>query len=401
MKPLYIIAGEPSGDLLGASLMAHLRQVDPHILFEGIGGPQMEALGLQSLFPIEDISVMGFGEVLRHLPRIYKRFHETIDHIKKVSPQALITIDCPSFSLKISKKFKGYSFPLIHYTAPSVWAWRPGRAKEISSFLDHLMCLLPFEPPYFTCHGLRASFVGHPLADKNWDLINPLTHKDLSAKDDDGLKGFPSQGDGIADPLRLVVLPGSRNAEVERMAPLFRDAILCFQEIYPHPVQVICPCFDRFSGFLDRIFSPWNPVIITDKDDRYRAMKTGDLALGTSGTVILELALMGIPTISAYDMNPLSRWIARKLVKIPHATLPNILLSKAIVPEFLLENAQPSLIAQSMVSIIQNKKYSLLQRSSSIDLLNMLRPLEGSSGKAAASCVLKILKEKSSNMQDH
>src|SRR5690606_18985 len=208
---VFIVAGEPSGDALAAPLMRALRSRAPHISFFGVGGPLMTAEGLKSLFPMDELSVMGLFEVLPRLPRLLRRIDQTADAARRIAPDVFITVDAPDFSFRVARKLLGTAFPKIHYVAPSVWAWRPGRAKKIAALYDHLLTLLPFEPPYFEAEGLPANFVGHSVVESGANL-------------GDGA-AFRARG-GIGDSERLLMLlPGSRRGEVTRHLPIFRGVV--------------------------------------------------------------------------------------------------------------------------------------------------------------------------------
>jgi lipid-A-disaccharide synthase len=339
----YIIAGEPSGDQLGAKLMASLKkQTKNQVDFKGIGGLAMENEGLQSLFPMGDISLMGFVEIVPHLTNILGRLKETIADIKKTKPDVLITIDCPGFSLRVAKKVKKLGIPVIHYSVPSVWGWRPGRAKKYAKILTHAMALFPFEPSYFVKEGLPCTFVGHPLVEME---IGQATGDNFRKK-----YKIPSNA------TVLCLLPGSRVAEVKKLLPVFKEALMKLRE-KKKDFYIIIPTLPFLRDLVEEEVLSWKiPTIITiDQQEKYQAMVASTIALAASGTVSLELALAGVPMVITYKVNPMTAWIVRKLIRVRHVCLVNIILGKAVVPELLQEKCDPHLIAEELQNLLQIK----------------------------------------------
>jgi lipid-A-disaccharide synthase len=327
---IFIIAGEASGDSLGASLMRGLKELRPDIEFRGVGGREMEGEGLKSLFPMQELSVMGLAEVLPSLPRILKRMSQTIKAVLDFRPQALITIDSPDFCFRVAKKIKARSKDIrcIHYVAPSVWAWRPGRAKKVAGFLDHLLTLLPFEPPYFEEHGLKATFVGHPI-------IERLSHRG------DGERFRKAHGLTVSQPL-LCLLPGSRMTELNRLLDKFGETAAALLRDR-HSLGIVIPTLPHLKGHIEKFFvgKGINPVVIDDMNEKFDCFSATTVALAASGTVSLELALCDAPHIIAYDLGRMSTWIAKRAIRTQWVNLVNIILQRPAVPELLLENCQP------------------------------------------------------------
>ncbi|KKJ77543.1 lipid-A-disaccharide synthase [Kiloniella litopenaei] len=342
---IYLIAGEPSGDQLGARLMAALKQeTGGKIRFAGIGGERMSAEGLESLFPISEISVMGLAEVLPHIPNILRRIKQTKEHILKIKPSALVTIDAPGFSLKVSKGLKGQSIPLIHYVAPSVWAWKPKRAEKVSRYLDHLLTLLPFEPPYFEKHGLETTFVGHPVLEGE-----QITEADRDAICDE-FSLDPSA------PI-LTVLPGSRRGEVLRLGPLFKEAVIELRKSLPN-LQCVIPTVSNVRPFIDELIEQWpTPVrVIEGVKGKHKAFKCSDVALAASGTVALELAVDHVPTVVAYKVSPVTAFFAKFLLKIKYVSLANILLNREVQPELIQKNCNVPDIVKHISSLFRDRQ---------------------------------------------
>lgn len=346
-KPLriFLIAGESSGDSLGANLMRVLKDLHPNVQFSGVGGRRMAAAGLVSLFPMEELSVMGVAEILPKLFHILARIRQTTQAILKGQPDAVITIDSPDFCFRVVKKVKAVtkSIPCIHYVAPSVWAWRPGRAKTVAGFLDHILTLLPFEPPYFEQHGLRATFVGHPVVER-------MSHRG------DGTRFRRKYGIRETQPV-LCLLPGSRMSEVSRLLEKFcitADIVLR----HKHDAVIVVPTLPHLRKYVESFFvgKGINPIIFEGEEDKFDCFSASAIALAASGTVSLELALTDTPHIIAYRFNGFSGWLAKKLIKTPYANLVNILLNRPAVPELLQERCEPDLMAQALIKLLEQKE---------------------------------------------
>ncbi len=332
----FLIAGEPSGDRLGAALMAGLRALSPGVEFAGVGGPLMQASGLLSLFPMEELSVMGIAEVLPKYFALKRRIAEAAKAALASNPAALITIDSPDFCLRVAALVKAARPDLrtIHYVAPSVWAWRPGRAAKMARVIDHVLALLPFEPPYMTAHGMTCDFVGHPV------VAEPLASPQEMAL---------MTGSG---PL-ILALPGSRKAEVTRLAPVI-GAVLA-QVKSAHPLaRVVLPTVRGVAGLVRDVSSDWPiaPMIIEDAALKRAAFAAADVAIAASGTVSLELAANGCPMVIAYDMHPLTLWLMRRAALIDTVTLVNLVAETRVVPEFIGDRCTADLIAPAVLGLL-------------------------------------------------
>ena len=318
MTRLFLIAGEPSGDRLGAALMRGLRVLEPEIGIAGIGGPEMIAEGLQSLFPMEVLSVMGLSEVLPRLPDLFRRRDQAADAITEMQPDALVTIDSPDFCLRVASRARAATPTLrtIHYVAPSVWAWRKGRAAKMARSIDHVLALLPFEPPLMEAAGMTCDFVGHPVV------------SEPQATDAEIALFKAAHGDRIA-----LVLPGSRRGEVSRLAPVFGRAL----EQLPKDARVVVPTVPYLADMVRDLTRLWpgNPLVVTDAAEKRTAFGAATAALAASGTVSLELAASGTPMVIAYDMSWLSWQIISRMMKIDTVTLVNLVAEQKAVPEFL------------------------------------------------------------------
>ncbi|MFC3676606.1 lipid-A-disaccharide synthase [Ferrovibrio xuzhouensis] len=349
-RPLRValIAGEPSGDALGASLMRALRrETDDAVVFSGIGGAQMIGQGMQSRFPIVDLAVMGLVEVLPRIRLLRRRIDETARFLLADPPDIAVTIDSPGFTRRVAQKLAGRSFPLVHYVAPTVWAWRPGRARRLARLYDHLLAILPFEPPYFEVVGLPTTYVGHPAV----ETIAAIRRTEAAAVEDG--RGFRVRHDIPADRQILAVLPGSRQGEVRRLLPVF-DAVLRLLKGAGLNLHLVIPTVETVAETVHSAAAdlPFPALVVEQSAERYAAMLTADAALAASGTATLELGLAGVPTVLAYRVNALTAAIVRRLLRTPYAGLVNILSGREVMPEFLQENCRAERIAPALLPLL-------------------------------------------------
>ncbi len=339
----YLIAGEPSGDALGAALMAGLKQLIPDVEFHGVGGPLMQAHGLASQFPMDELSIMGIAEVLPKYRALKRRIAECSDAVSRLQPDALITIDSPDFSLRVAKLVKASSdIKTIHYVAPSVWAWRAGRAAKMARVIDHVLALLPFEPPLMHAAGMGCDFVGHPVV--SVPLAGPAEIAAFREKH------------AIDDAPLLLALPGSRRGEVERLAPIFGQTLAHLTKARPD-LKVVLPAAGAVAERVREMVADWPsaPIIIAgDAGEKRAAFGAADVALAASGTVSLELAAASTPMVIAYDMNWFSRIMIKRLLKIDTVTLVNLVSDTRVVPEFLGAACVPDKIAAGVLAVMDN-----------------------------------------------
>lgn len=336
---LFLIAGEPSGDRLGAALMAGLKTLHPGVSFHGVGGPLMQAEGLHSLFPMEELSVMGIAEVLPRYLHLKRRIREAAAAALADLPAAMITIDSPDFCLRVAAIVKAARPDLrtIHYVAPSVWAWRPGRAVKMAKVIDHVLALLPFEPPYMTAAGMSCDFVGHPV------VAEALATPEETAR---------LAGEG---PL-ILALPGSRRGEVSRLAPVIGQVLGLIRAVHPK-ARVALPTVRGVADLVRDLSADWPiaPQIIEDKALKRAAFAAADVAIAASGTVSLELAANGCPMVIAYDLHPISLWLMRRAALIDTVTLVNLVSDSRAVPEFIGERCRADLIAPALLGLLQDR----------------------------------------------
>ena len=335
----FVIAGEPSGDKLGAALMAGLRQVHPDVGFSGIGGPLMQAQGLTSLFPMEELSVMGLAEVLPKYFALKRRIAQAAKAAVAAQPCALITIDSPDFCLRVAKlvKVANPALRTIHYVAPSVWAWRAGRAAKMAGVIDHVLALLPFEPPYMTAAGMTCDFVGHPV------VAEPLA----TAQECNSF--------GPIQRPMILCLPGSRRSEVTRLAPIFGQALAKLAVAHPG-LSVALPTLPHLKGLVQSLTQDWaiQPRLILDPAEKRAAFALADVALAASGTVSLELAANQTPMVIAYQMHPVSFWLVRRMALVDTVTLVNLVSDTRFVPELLGPACMPDAIAAALTKVLHN-----------------------------------------------
>ena len=342
---IFIIAGEPSGDALGGALMAALKlRSNGAIRFAGIGGERMAEQGLRSMVPLHELAIMGLAEVLPRIRQILRRVRETVDAVVAMRPAAVVTIDSSGFTWRVAQRLRerGERVTLIHYVAPMVWAWRAAKARKIARWYDHLMTLLPFEPPFFAAIGLSCHYVGHPVLESGAERGDGAAFR---------------RRHGIAAAARvLCLLPGSRRGEVARLLPIYRRAVAALLRRCPGLVLVL-PTVDHVAEEVCEATRSWPvPVtIVRGQAEKFAAFAASDAALAASGTVLLELAMAELPVVVAYKMNPLTGWLARRLVKSRFVNLVNIILDRLVVPELLLEQCTPDRLSSALADLLDDE----------------------------------------------
>jgi lipid-A-disaccharide synthase len=377
---IFVVSGEPSGDNLAARLMAALKaETGGRVRFAGVGGPQSEKQGLQSLFPMNELSLMGLAEVLPHLPLLARRIRETKEAVLSLKPDAVVTVDSPDFTLRVAARLRGSGIPVIHYVAPQLWAWRPGRARKLAAKINHLMALLPFEVPFFTQYGVPCSYVGHPAIESG------AGHGDGPA--------FRARHRLPADATLLCVIPGSRPGEVRRMLPIFADAIRLLQARHAD-LHVIIPVVHNAEEAVREAIRDWPlPVLLlTDLSERFDAFAASDAAMAKSGTVTLELALAGVPMAVAYKVNAATAFVVRRMLSVQHASLANLLVARAIIPEFIQENCTPQKLADAVEAVLKPGEAREAQRAGFREVVEVLGDPEPPPSVRAARVVLDVIK---------
>ena len=374
---VFVIAGEASGDKLGAALMAGLKQLRADVQFDGVGGPLMQAEGLTSRFPMDELSVMGLAEILPKYRALKARIRQMADAVLKTKPDLLITIDSPDFCLRVARLVKAASdIRTVHYVAPTVWAWRPGRAQKMAAHIDHVLALFPFEPPFMEAAGMDCDFVGHPV------VTDPIATAEEAAE----------LGSGTV----VLVLPGSRKGEVSRLAGRFGDAVTRIARRLPNAMFEIPTTAGVHDLVKERVAS-WSvpdtvPVTVLDpaSSDKAAWFRRADVALAASGTVSLELAANGTPMVIAYDMAWLSRMIISRMLRVDTVTLVNLVSDTRVVPEFIGANCVAGPIADAVLEVLADPQ----AQKAAMDL-TMQRLGQGGKppGLRAAEAVLQRAKQ--------
>lgn len=340
-QKIWLVAGEDSGDQLGAKLIRALRALSPTPLtLGGVGGEAMGAEGFSSLFPIDDVAVMGYLPVLARARTLLRRIRETVDDVVAAKPDVLVIIDSPGFTHAVATRVRQRlpNLPIVDYVSPSVWAWRPWRAKGMVPFIDHVLALLPFEPEaHRRLGGPPCSYVGHPL-------IERLSELRPSPEEQAIREGRPPV---------LAVLPGSRRSEIERLMPVFGRAIAELTKRVG-PFEIELPAVSRHKALIERLAVAWerDPRIVHTEPAKYATFRRARAALAASGTVTLELALSGVPMVVAYKVSRVEEVIARRLIQVPTIVLPNLILSENAMPEFVQADCTPERLADTLAPLM-------------------------------------------------
>jgi len=374
MAPLiYLVAGEASGDALGARLIAALRARRSDLSFAGVGGPLMAEQGLASLFPMQDLAVMGLLEVLPRLHQLRQRLDQTVADTVQRRPGVVVTIDSPGFAFRVLKRIAPLGIRRVHYVAPQVWAWRERRVRHYPGLWDQLLCLLPFEPEFFARHNLPATFVGHPVLE--------------SGADGGDAARFRGRHNVDVDTTLLTVMPGSRRGEVARLLPILGATLRRLPNVVP-----VVPVAASVANAVRAGTHDWprQPVLVADLHDKHDAYAASAAALTKSGTSTLELAMAGVPMVVTYRVNPVTAAIAKRLFTVSHASLVNLLAQREVVPELIQEECTPDRLASAVRRLLDDTAASA-QRTAFHEVLAILRPPSGTPSEAAADAVLKEL----------
>lgn len=325
--PVWISAGEASGDIHAATLLKALREVEPGLTALGMGGPALSKAGCDVRFPMRLISLVGLTEVLSGLPRILRLLAEVKKALLAARPRALVLIDCPDFHFRVARIAKKLGIPVYYYVSPQVWAWRSGRVEFLRRFTRRVLCILPFEKDFYAARGMDVDYVGHPLMDQM-----PLSELDALRPDPD----------------QLGILPGSRRKEISSLLPEFAGAALLLRQRLPNLKLALARAPGVEEDFLRQFLPPELPVTIHPPEDRYRMMRQSRALLAASGTVTLEAALIGTPTVVAYKLSALSFAIGKAVVQVKWASLPNLIMGREIFPEMLQAQARADLLAERL-----------------------------------------------------
>ncbi len=372
MTLVYLIAGEASGDVLGARLIGALRTRDPALQFAGVGGERMAEQGMASLFPMRELAIMGLLEVLPRALQLKRRIAETAADIAARRPAVVVTIDSPGFTLRVAKLLRPLGIPVVHYVAPQVWGWKPWRARKLPGLVDRILALLPFEAPFFERHGLPVDFVGHPVLESGLDQ-------------GDAARFRTRHGIG-ADETLLLVMPGSRRSEVSRLLPIFGDTLARLP-----PLRAVVPVAGPVADAVIAGTANWArpPILVRDPAERPDAFAACTAGLIKSGTSSLECAVAGLPHVIAYRVNPLTAMIARRLIQVRFASLVNLLNDREIVPEHIQQDCTPEKLATSLTPLLAG---NTTQHTGFATALAQLHPPDTLPSQAAATAVLNAMR---------
>lgn len=381
---VYLIAGEPSGDMLGVRLMRALKTSAPDVQFAGVGGENMEKAGLNSLFDITDLAIMGIAEVIPSIPKVLRHIRETVADIAQKKPDVVITIDSWSFSARVHKALrkKGIRVLQMHYVAPQVWAWKKGRAKTMYKYIDRLLTLFPNEPSYFTPYGLKTDFVGHPVIESSMIKANP----------EDFLKKYNIPTDRKI----ALILPGSRHNEVANLLPVFLETADALKEKHPE-LYFVLPTVKTVEPRVRKMLMERNAdvLVVNTQEDRYAAARAAKMAIAASGTVALELAIVDVPHLIAYKAPKITAWLVRHISDIKYVNLTNILLDKLIIPELLQENCvKENLLATAEELLNETSELYLRETSGFKQLRQALGFGQTNPSQKAAEIILEAVNER-------
>lgn len=393
-KKIFITAGEASGDLLGSKIINAIKLNAENIEFIGIGGEKMLNEGLNSIFPMKDLSVMGFFEVLPRIFLLSKRINQTVNKILEEKPDLILTIDSPGFSFRIMEKLKSKdkkffdSVKKVHLIAPSVWAYKEKRAQKISKLYNLLLCILPFEPPYFEKYGLKTEFIGHPIFDNSNKYRLQYSKNELSKIHN------ISQDDFI-----MILTPGSREGEITRIFPIMIKTIELLKCNYEEKYKnlniftFVNENTKDLVNFMNQDYD-FESKIIIDESEKEKIMSVADIVLAKSGTNTFEFNIYNIPMVITYTFNWLTNKLAKKMVKVKYANLVNIIADKEIIPEFVLDNADPYLISEEIHKILNNKDIAKQQVEDTIEIIKKLGySSDIKASKIGADKILGLLNE--------
>ena len=367
MIRIFLIAGESSGDRHGAHVIRAMKEAEPAVQCEGLGGPEMAAAGMQLRFDLASRAIMGFTEIVRHFPMIRRLFHDTIEHLAAHPPDALVLIDYPGFNIRLAKRAHALGIPVVYYISPQVWAWKKNRIHTLARCVDRMLVIFPFEEALYRDAGLDCVYVGHPLLDR---------------------QGTAPSGEEARDGWIVGLLPGSREQEIRRLMAVMIGTARGILKKYPG-IKFITPCVNADRAAQVRALAGDFPLEI-HLGDMNEILSKARFCLVASGTATLETALAGVPMVIMYRVSPLSYWLARALVDIRHIGIVNILAGRGIVPEFIQGDARPDKILPIALELLEDSR----ARAAMIENLNEVREGLGDAGasKCAAAEILNLAK---------
>jgi len=380
-RKIFLIATEPSGDHLGAALMKELHhRLGNEVVFAGIGGREMEEQGIVSLFPIDDLAIVGFAAVARQLPMLLRRIREAASAVVQAKPDILVIIDSPDFTHRVAKKVRQAvpSIPIVDYVSPTVWVWRPGRARAMTRYVDHVLAVLPFEPDvHLNLGGPACTYIGHPLIER-LDTLRPDAEEARRRK---------------MPPPVLVLLPGSRRGEIRHHMPVFGETLASLRE-QGLVVEAVLPTLPHLLDAVNEAVAQWpiRPRIVTTEAEKQSAFRNARAALAKSGTVTLELALAGVPMVTLYRGGAVEAWIARRVVRVSSIILANLVIGENVIPEFHQEECTAQNLAPALLSVLNDTP----QRRHQLEAFAKLDRIMDTGGRSpsaqAADVILREMK---------
>lgn len=379
-KKYFIIAGEASGDLLGSKLISEIKALENDAIFVGVGGSLMSRAGLKTIFPMNDLAVMGFFEILPHLFKLIGRINQTARAILQEKPDYIITIDSPDFCFRVIKKLPRNFSKKVHLIAPSVWAYRPGRAVKVARIYDLLLCILPFEPPYFEKYGLKSVFIGHPIIE-NAPELSLKTQKNFE---------FRQRYNIAQNDILLCLTPGSRLSEVEKIFPEFIAAVDILRGEFPN-LKVAIPLIEKTENRVRQMAVDLTvPYFLISSDEKVEMFLSCDFAMAKSGTNAIEISLYKIPLLIAYKLNVFSHFIVKRMVRIKYANLINLILNRELIPEMLQDKCNAKELAEQMAQLMRDKNLANEQLDQGLVALKILG--FNQSAKPSKMAALEVLK---------
>jgi len=385
---VFLVAGEESGDQLGAGLMHALtNRLDSKIRFLGVGGRRMGSLGLQSLYPMQEIGLHGIATIIPKLAGLIQRQRQTARAVLSARPDVLITIDCPSFNLGVARRVRAAdrSITNIHYVMPSVWAWRPGRAKTMAAWIDHVLAILPFEPAVSQqLSGPPCSYVGHPLIERV-DTLRPLPGERSSL--------------GSGGRRTLLVLPGSRRSEIQRLLEPFGETVSLVAEALG-PLEIVLPSVPHLLDEIRAGVANWEiqPSLVEGEEEKFAAFRRAHAALAASGTVTLELALAGVPMVVAYRIDPFAKWF-KLFLRAKSIVLSNLVLGENVIPEFIDRQSTPKRLAAALAPLLDETAERERQLAAFSKLDSLMTLAETTPSARAAEIVLASVDERQRRLE--
>lgn len=380
-RKIFLIATEPSGDHLGAALMKELHhRLGNEVVFAGIGGREMEEQGIVSLFPIDDLAIVGFAAVARQLPMLLRRIREAASAVVQARPDILVIIDSPDFTHRVAKKVRKTvpSIPIVDYVSPTVWVWRPGRARAMTRYVDHVLAVLPFEPDmHLNLGGPACTYIGHPLIER-LDTLRPDAEEARRRK----------------TPLPvLVLLPGSRRGEIRHHMPVFGETLASLRE-QGLVVEAVLPTLPHLLDAVNEAVAQWpiRPRIVTTEAEKQSAFRNARAALAKSGTVTLELALAGVPMVTLYRGGAVEAWIARRVVRVSSIILANLVIGENVIPEFHQEECTAQNLAPALLSVLNDTPQRRHQLEAFAKLDRIMDTGGRSPSEQAADVILREMK---------